>query len=399
MKTVAIALAVLAFVVLSGYLYLKHRMNNTTDAKNLQSAIDEEVAKFLKQPQVRGVVVGVYKDGKSFIKGYGTISGASDGTPPDGATVFQIASVSKVFTATLLQILCDEGVVNMDATLNELLGRTISLAPSVQQVTLRQLATHTSGFPSIPQSLREQATQAAKKDDPLLDPYSHLGPRYVFDYLATAEGKRDAGRFEYSNYGMGLLGHVLEKITSKDYESLVKEKILFPLGMEGTGVTLSPSMQMHLAQGHTAKGSPTPMWHFAALAGAGALNSNVQDVLTFIQANLDDDKLLSRPFEKMQRPQFGGDTGIGWMQPTFIDKFLGNERVVWHNGMVGGYASYLSVDAKTKTGVVILANKALPPDMMGMMLMRKVRTQSWSSDPLPNPSFKRTPDGAAKVER
>jgi CubicO group peptidase (beta-lactamase class C family) len=384
MKTVAIVVAVLAVVVLSGFLYLKHRMNNTTDAKDLQASINEEVAQFLKQPQVRGVVVGVYKDGKSFIKGYGTISGAADSTVPDGATVFQIASVSKVFTATLLQILCDEGVVNMDATLDELLGRSMPLSPTVQQVTLRQLATHTSGFPRIPQSLGEKATEAAKDDDPLLDPYSHLGPQYIFDYLATAEGKKDAGRFEYSNYGMGLLGHVLEKVTGKDYESMVKERILAPLGMKGTGVTLSSSMQMHLAQGHTAKGSPTPIWHFAALAGAGALNSNVQDVLKFIQANVDDGKLLSRPFEKMQQPQFSGDTGIGWMQPTFIDKFLGNEQVVWHNGMVGGYASYLSIDAKTKTGVVILANKALPPDMMGMMLMRKVRTQSWSSDPLSN---------------
>jgi CubicO group peptidase (beta-lactamase class C family) len=385
MKTVAIILVVLAVVVLFGFLYLKHRMSNTTDAKDLRGAIDDEVAKFLKQPQVRGVVVGVYKGGKSFIKGYGTISGAADGAAPDGVTVFQIASVSKVFTATLLQILCDEGVVNMDATLVELLGHSIPLSPTVQQVTLRQLATHTSGFPSIPQSLGKKATEAAKDADPLLDPYSHLGPQYVFDYLATAEGKRDAGRFEYSNYGMGLLGHVLEKVTGKDYESMVKEKILTPLGMENTGVTLSPSMQMHLAQGHTAKGSPTPIWHFAALTGAGALNSNVQDVLKFIQANVEDGKLLSRPFDKMQQPQFGGDTGIGWMQPTFIDKLLGNAQVVWHNGMVGGYASYLSIDAKTKTGVVILANKALPPDMMGMMLMRKSRTQSWSSDPLSSP--------------
>lgn len=395
MKTVAIVVAVLAVVVLSGFLYLKHRMNNTTDAQDLQASIDEEVAKFLKQPQVRGVVVGVYKDGKSFIKGYGTVSGAADSTAPDRATVFQIASVSKVFTATLLQILCDEGVVNMDATLDELLGRSMPLSPTVQKVTLRQLATHTSGFPRIPQSLDEKATEAAKGDDLLLDPYSHLGPQYIFNYLASAEDKRDAGRFEYSNYGMGLLGHVLEQVTGKDYETLVKEKILAPLGMEGTGVTLFPSMQMHLAQGHTAKGSPTPIWRFAALAGAGALNSNVQDMLKFIQANVDDGKLLSRPFEKMKQPQFGGDTGIGWMQPTFIDKFLGNEQVVWHNGMVGGYASYLSIDAKTKTGVVILANKALPLDMMGMMLMRRVRTQSWSSDPLSNPSFKRTPDGAA----
>ena len=81
----------------------------------------------------------------------------------------------------------------------------------------------------------------------------------------------------------------------------------------------------------------------------------------------------------MHEPQFSGDTGIGWLQPGFFDGFVGNKTVVWHNGMVGGYASYVSIDTKTKTGIVILANKAVDVTMLGMMLTRQARTQSWSS--------------------
>jgi CubicO group peptidase (beta-lactamase class C family) len=278
----------------------------------------------------------------------------------------------------LLETLCDEGIVSMEATLGELIGSSMPLSPSSQKVTLKQLATHTSGFPRVPESLFAKVTKMAGDDDPLLDPYSYLGPQYMFEYLATAEDKREPGQFEYSNFGMGLLGHVLEVVTGKDYESLVEEKVLAPLAMNGTAITATPEMKSRLAQGYTAKGEPTRPWTFSALSGAGAFYSNAEDMLRFIQESVEEGGLASQSFRKMREPQFGGDTGIGWIQPRFFDRFFGNRKVVWHNGMVGGYASYLSIDAETKTGVVILTNQASATDMLGMQLTRQVRTQSWS---------------------
>jgi len=200
----------------------------------------------------------------------------------------------------------------------------------------------------------------------------------VFEYLETAEDLRKEGRFEYSNFGMGLLGHVLEFVTGKDYESLVVEKVLAPLGMNGTAITLTPEIKGRLAQGYTSKGMPTRIWTFAALAGAGAFNSNAEDMVRFIQANLEEGWPAALSFQKMRKPQFGANTGIGWLQPRFLDRFFGNRKVVWHNGMVAGYASYLSIDAENRTGVVILTNQANATDMLGIMLTRLVRTQSWS---------------------
>ncbi len=378
MKISNFLFTVFLVVAVSAVVYLKYRIDNVRDEKDLEAAIDAEVNKTLTSGQFPGIVVGVYKDGRSFIKGYGTVKKDAPAVPTS-TTLFQIGSVSKLLTASLLQSLCDEGVVSMDATLNELLGTSMPLSPAVQSVTLRQLVTHTSGFPSIPQSLEDKATQVAGNDKLLLDPYSHLGPSYVFDYLATAQDKREAGRFEYSNYGMGLLAHVLEKVTGRDYESLVKEKVLLPLGMTSTAITLTPEMRAQLAQGYTEKGLPTPVWRFAALAGAGAYSSSAEDIVTFIQASLQSGSAASQRFQKMRVPQFDGDSRIGWAQPGFLDRLFGNRGVVWHNGMVGGYAAYLAIDEASKSGVVILTNQANATEMLGMMLTRQVRTQSWAS--------------------
>ncbi|MBI3561172.1 MAG: beta-lactamase family protein [Gammaproteobacteria bacterium] len=162
---------------------------------------------------------------------------------------------------------------------------------------------------------------------------------------------------------------------------LAAERLLAPLDMRNTAIALTPEMKEHLAQGYTAsrQPSPSPIWTFSALAGAGAFNSNAEDMMRFVRANIEDSSSMSRTLKKMHTPQFDGDTGIGWMQPAFLDRFFGNKTVVWHNGMVGGYASYVSVDTKTKTGIVVLSNKAVDVTMLGMMLTRQARTQSWSS--------------------
>jgi CubicO group peptidase (beta-lactamase class C family) len=382
MMTAAIILAALVAVAASVFAYLKHRMANARDQGNLEADIDAEVAKLLKGARVPGLVVGVYKDGRSLIKGHGT-TGRADGAAPDAHTIYQIGSISKVFTASLLQILCDEDVVSLEATLGDLLGSSMPMSPAARQVTLRQLVTHTSGFPSIPKSLGAKAGEKAGSDDHMLDPYSYLGPQFIFEYLATTEDKREPGRFEYSNFGMGLLGHVLERVTGKELESLVAEKILAPFGMTETGIALTPRMQSRLAQGHTSKGVPTRIWTFAALAGAGAFNSSARDMLTFIRGLVEEGGPFVDLLRKMREPQPGGQTGIGWMLPTFVDRFVGNKDIVWHNGMVNGYASYLAVDARARAGVVILTNKAIGPEMLGMMLMRKVRTQSWAQSSRP----------------
>ena len=378
-RILALIIPVLAVVAVLGAMYLKYRLNNAPDNGNLEHALDLEVKKIIDKGLSHGLVVGVYKDRKSFTKGYGTVRQESI-TTPDGTTIFQIGSITKLFTDSIYQILADEKAFDMDARLNDAIGRNIELSARAKEVTLRQLASHTSGFPSIPKPLEVAATKLVKAEDLTQNPYGHLGPEYIFDYLKTTEDKREPGRFKYSNFGMGLLGHVLEAIAKKDLETLVVEKLLASLDMKSTVITLTPQLKKNLAQGYTDKGEPNPIWTFKALAGAGAFNSNADDMLKFIRANIETENFpISQSLVRTHELQPNGKANIGWMQPTLIDRFVGNNSIVWHNGMVGGYASYISVDTRNKTGVIVLSNKSVDVTMLGTMLTRKVRTQSWAT--------------------
>ena len=355
--------------------FVMHRLRQVPVKGSLDASIDHEVRKLLAQDPSMALAVGVCSSQRSFVKGYGSlVPGIAQ--PPDGTTVFQIASVSKLFTALLLQLLCDEGVVSLDATLGELIGDHWPLAASVRGVTLRQLATHTSGFPSVPKPLLAEAALRAADQPFMSDPYKHLEPGSIFRYLATAPDKTAAGRFNYSNFGMGLLGHVLEEVLGQGYESLVVQKVLDPLGMQDTRVALTPDRCARLAPGHDARGRPAGLWHFKALAGAGAFASTAQDLLTFVAASLSPGGPAAAAFEAMRQPQFDGRTGLGWMQPGLIDRIVGNGGIVWHNGMVGGYASYVSIDPQTRTGIVVLLNKSVDVTLLGARLTRLVRARA-----------------------
>lgn len=380
MEIFILTIATILIFAIAAIFYQRYRKRKVPEG-NLESAIHAEVRKLVKDQAYAGLVVGVYKNGKTFIKGFGIVSEEIK-HPPDAETVFQIGSISKVLTASLLQRLCEEGVVSMDDTLEKLLGPSMPLAPSVKGVTLRQLVTHTSGFPRIPKVISEKMAASAGGDDPMLDPYRHLTTEDIFGYLASAEDKQNAGRFDYSNYGMGLLGHILEVVTGEEYESMVTEKILHPLNMNHTVIALTPEMKAKLAQGYTGKGVPTPIWSFGALQGAGAFSSTAEDLIKFIQASVAEEGLASELLRKMAKPQFSGKTGIGWIQPTFIDRIFGGGAVVWHDGMVGGYASYLAIDKDRRTGVIVLANQASHLEMLGMMLMRQARMRAFSSNNL-----------------
>ena len=371
MQIFIIIIVLLIFTALTLLVFLHYSVNNSKYKGTLKNAVDVQVEKFLHKGDVNTLVVGLYKGGKSYIKAYGE-------DEADENAVFQIGSITKVFTALLLQILCDEKVVYMDQTLGELIGSEYKLSEAAKTITLRRLATHTSGLPSIPEVLHDHIIEQVGKESQLINPYSHLDIASIFNYLSTTEDNHKIGKFVYSNYGMGLLAHVLEFVSNQPFELLLQEKILSPLAMTSTGITLADKMHQLLVQGFTSDGNHTPLWTFDALAGAGALNSTAADMLKFIEVNIDGNTSISNALQQMAQPQFNGKTGIGWMKPSLIEKFFKNKNSVWHNGMVGGYASYLSIDESDGSGLIILANKAIDVTMLGVLLTQKLRTQSWS---------------------
>jgi serine-type D-Ala-D-Ala carboxypeptidase/endopeptidase len=225
-----------------------------------------------------GMVVGVIEPKGRRVVAYGSLA-KDDQRPLNGDTVFEIGSMTKVFTSLVLMDMAQKGEVALTDPVSKYLPASVKVPErNNKKITLQDLSTQSSGLPRMP-------TNFKPKDE--TNPYADYTPEMLYQFLSGYQLTRDIGsQYEYSNLGVGLLGHALTLRAGSDYEAMVKSRILDPLGMKSTRVTLSPEMKARLAIGHSPTLSPVTNWDLAALAGAGALRSTTNDILTFLAANL-----------------------------------------------------------------------------------------------------------------
>jgi D-alanyl-D-alanine-carboxypeptidase/D-alanyl-D-alanine-endopeptidase len=307
-----------------------------------------------------GIVVGIVTPCGSEVYSYGQTA-LSGGKPVDENTVFEIGSVGKLFTALLLADMVARGEVAFDDPIELYLPASVK-APTYRgrSITLVDLATHTSGLPSLPDNL-------APADE--LNPYADYTVAQMYAALAQTTLKRKPGsRYEYSNFGMGLLGHILSLRSGMTYEELVVTRIADELGMPSTRITLTPEMQSRLASGYR-EGEPFPLWDIPTLAGAGALRSTVRDLLTFLAANMGlQESRLYAAMQVTHEPRYpAGSTlqvGLAWHIRT-----EDSLQIIEHHGATGGYWSYVGFIKERRTGVVVLTNTYQDIDSIGHDLL------------------------------
>lgn len=229
-----------------------------------------------------GLVIGVVFPGGRRVFGYGRRGGEGGDSSPDQDTIFEIGSITKVFTAALLADMARRGEVRLDDPVQRYLPAGVQVPTrGGRAITLLHLATHTSGLPRLPGNLGRTVRDRA-------NPYAHYTVDDLYAFLNGCRLARVPGeRYAYSNLGAGLLGHVLALRAGMGYEALVTRRLCGPLGMMDTAVTLSPEQRGRLAQGHAASDEPVPLWDLPMLAGAGALRSTARDMLAFLAANLE----------------------------------------------------------------------------------------------------------------
>jgi len=327
---------------------------------------DAEIATAIKsrieaKKAVGMVVATIEPDGSSSLAAFGN---AGPGARPlDADSVFEIGSITKVFTAILLADMADRGEVRLDDPVALYLPADVRIPErSGRKITLLDLSTQSSGLPRMPDNLRPSNP---------LNPYADYTVAQMFDFLGRYQLPRDIGaEFEYSNLGVGLLGHALERRAGKSYEALVRERILNPLHMDHTGITLTPWMVEHLAKGHTAVGAVTSNWDIPTFAGAGALRSTMTDMLKFARANLEPGGgRLQRVMQQTHRVRRSTNQdeqaiGMNWV----INRMKGKE-VIWHNGGTGGYRTWLGFDKARKIAAVVLTNSVMSNDDLGFELV------------------------------
>lgn len=295
------------------------------------SPVDAEVRALIASrvavdPRLAGVVIGLERAGQRAVIGWGSEGAA--GTPvPDGDTVFEIGSVTKVFAARLLE---EKAAGALDAPAETWFGKRLPRSAAGTRFTLRQLAEHRSGLPRLPGNM-PMANPA--------DPYADYGKALFEKFLSGHILVREPGTlYEYSNAGYGLVGLMLEEKTGSTFAGLVQARVAGPLGMTRTAVSWTKPM----ARGHDLSGDPVPRWNLNALMATGAIHSTVNDLLAFAADT------ASKP-----------GAPLGWIDEGFF----------WHNGMTGGFSSFVGFHRASGTKVVVLSNSSVAVDDIGRHLL------------------------------
>jgi CubicO group peptidase (beta-lactamase class C family) len=400
-------------------------MDAQATSSELAQRVDAVIAPFVAAHGNVGLAVGVVRGDQVLARGYGQAS--ADGGAIGDDTLFEIGSITKVFTAALLADAVTRGVVALDDPVRKFLPDSVRVPSRGRtEMTLLHLASHTSGLPRLPGNLG----RANFFSD---NPYAHYTVEDLYEYLSRCRLRSEPGKVtEYSNLGAGLLGHILTRVEGQGFEALVKGRICEPLAMHDTTITLSSDQARRLAPGHSG-GKPVSGWDMPTLAGAGALRSTVADMLRFVAANLDPPASPPGPAlalcqrihsgegprrevarrwlmtavvlavglpamwalrrtmpsvpewlrvlvslggavyvsSRIERAWLGRlePMGLGWHVLALPDC---PHRVLWQNGGTGGYCSFLGFVKEQGVGVVLLANSDDDVDEVGTSLLTKL---------------------------
>lgn len=318
---------------------------------------DAEIRKILVDrigAENRGLalVVGVIDANGRRVVAYGSLA-KDDPRPLNGDTVFEIGSMTKVFTSLVLMDMVQKSEVAVTDPVAKFLPADAKVPErGGKKITLQDLATQSSGLPRMPTNFKP-----ANPDNP----YADYTPELLYAFLSGYQLTREIGaQFEYSNLGVGLLGHALSLRAGMSYDAMVQARVLRPLGMTSTGVTFTPEMKARLATGHGASLAPAANWDLNALAGAGALRSSANDMLTFLAANLG---YVKTPLAAAMAAQLSIRRPAGPPMEIAYNWFVATKNgksIIWHNGGTGGYRSFMGFDPDARAGVVVLANFDTP---------------------------------------
>ena len=298
-----------------------------------------------------GLVAGVLDGDRRSVFTHGQ-SGSENNRPLDADTVFEIGSITKVFTALLFADMVVRGEVSPGDPVSKFLPREAQVPEfDGNPIKLLDLATYTSGLPRMPSNFKP-----ADKSNP----YADYTVAQLYDFLSDYKLSFAPGtHYEYANLGFGLLGHALALRAGMSYEELVISRICAPLGMESTRIALAPSMKERLARGHDANLAPVANWDIPTLAGAGALRSTANDLFTFLDMSMGNkrtllaDALAMTLGERRSTGLNGPNVAEGWFVSSRHD-----EEIAWKDGGTGGYATFIGFSVKTRRASILLSNAA-----------------------------------------
>jgi|GEM_PF-67775 len=329
----------------------------------LDSLVNKILTPYIQTKGNAGLSAAVYYKGREHFYNYGSTS-LDKQVLPNSHSLYDIGSITKTFTSSLLVIAAKQGKVSISAPITNYLPDSLTGNPALKKITLKQLANHTSGLPRMPTNILPTV-----KDNN--QPYEFYSKADMFSFLRHFKEIREPGAdYEYSNFGAALLGVILETVYNKPYEQLIKQYITVPAGLNETKIGLSAADMARVTQGYNEVKQPVPVWKFESMAPAGALKSTAADMLNYARLQLPSAAgPLSQIFKQTHPVTYKKGSniiGLGW-------QFQGDENFLQHGGGTGGYRSMVCVVLDRDIAVVMLTNNASTGDATGINLAQAIK--------------------------
>jgi len=344
------------------------KMTEAASSNLLKTADDRRVdtaaRAYIQKANTVGLSIGILKDGKISYYEYGEIVRGNKKLPT-GSTLFEIGSITKTFTATLLAYYVNEGKIKLSDPITKYLPDSVATNKALHGITLQDLSNHTSGLPSLPTDFFAHVTDT-------LNPYKDYTKRLLFTYLKTCTLNTQPGeKYAYSNMAVGLLGIILERVSGKTYEQMVDEIITQPLQMNSTVQHITPLLKPRFVSVYSEDGNQTEAWDFNALAPCGSLKSTVNNLLIYAKANMNaGNTKLCKAMELTHKVTFTKDIKVclAWhiIMVNGVDYYF-------HNGGTYGSSSFLAFNSEKNIAVVILSNCGESVDAVGVNILKNIQ--------------------------
>ena len=363
---------ILVLIYFLGFIFLS-TAQETEVASKISTTVKEHIMARVDNGLNMSIAVGLVDGGDVEFYNYGK-SALENGFDVDEHSVYEIGSITKVFTCIMLAEKVLQGDMKLSDPITDYFPDNVKVpSRNSRIITIKDLATHSSGLPRMPDNFTPTNP---------LNPYFDYTVDMAYEFMSGHELTRDIGSlFEYSNYGMGMLGHILELKSGKSYEDLIVERIADVFDMNDTRVVFTKSMKDHLARAHS-NGREVENWDLPALAGAGAIRSTTTDMVKFLQANMDtNESVLNKAMKLSHQVAYKNEgqdfeMGLGW-------HYVKNGKtIVWHNGGTGGYRAFAGFVEGTNRGVVVLTNSDDGIDAIGLKLLDDSRELAMPKIPI-----------------
>lgn len=329
----------------------------------LDSTVNAPLTAYMKTKGNVGLSVGIYYQGKDYYYNYGETR-AGNAQLPSNHNLYDIGSITKTFTATLLALAVNEGKVKLSSPVSSFLPDSVAGNPALKGIALLQLSNHTSGLPRIPANMPQSVIESNQ-------PYANYDVKKLFSFLKSFKRTRQPGtKYEYSNLAVGLLGVILERVYHKPYSELVARYITKPAKLNQTQIAVRVSDTVLVAQGYNEMSQAIAPWTFKAMEAAGAIKSSTYDMLNYGKLQLGNASTpLAKAIKLTHEVTYKADEtiGLGW---HFMN---GNPKILHHSGGTGGYRALVCADLERNLVVVVLTNNSSTGDALGFEVAKALQ--------------------------